>query len=150
MATLAVSALAACSPPGPAAPPGTTTTPATTQTTTSRPAATSSPTTTKPSPTVAALPDEGRNFASCKDGHCRVHVRPGDRIALGGALGATTIAITAISPAEVSVKLERADGSRGTYTFFDPVKNGALMRGDKIVLAFPEITGSQAVMQVDV
>jgi hypothetical protein len=126
--------------------PAPTTTSATATTTT-----TTTTTTTEAQPTVAELPAEGRNLQSCSDGQCRVTVRPGDQIPIPPAAGGFSITVEAISPAEVSIKMDPGNGGMTSFTFFaNPTGATGLGNDDKFTVAFLDLADGQATMQIDV
>lgn len=99
---------------------------------------------------MADLPDNGRNFAACETGHCRVTVRPGDRVPVPISLGGTTLVIESIGPDSVTMQEEGTGGGNTTITFQDAASGSGMISGQKFSLAFVEIGNGQAVMQVDV
>ncbi|ADH66864.1 hypothetical protein [Nocardiopsis dassonvillei] len=102
-------------------------------------------------PTLADLPEEGRDLASCEDGQCRVTVQPGDRIPVPEEAGGTEIVIGSISGGEVTFQQNRSDGGSTTVTLKEAGQgSGMLADGNRFTLAFPEIGDGEAVMQVDV
>jgi hypothetical protein len=113
---------------------------------------TSSATSVTPTgPTLSELPPEGRNLQSCSDGQCRVTVRPGDLIPVPPATGGVSITIDAISPAEVSIKLDPGNGGMTTFTFFaNPAGATGLGDDDKFSVAFLDLAAGEATMQIDV
>lgn len=147
---LSLGALAACSSSAQQAGPASTTSVPPSAPSTSASASPSSPTTTSYS--LANLPDEGRNLASCEDGHCRITVKPGDRIPVPVSLGGTTIVIKSIEQGWVTVQQEGTGNPAGptTFTFYEAATGSGLISGQKLSLAFPRIDNGQAVMQVDV
>ncbi|WP_328609038.1 hypothetical protein OG943_07920 [Amycolatopsis sp. NBC_00345] len=123
-AVLLLGAAAACSPaPAPPSPNPTAPTPA------------SSSATPPPSPKPT---DDGRDFASCLDGHCQVHVTSGDKIQLDGVLGVQTITFVAITQ----------DGG-GAITHPNPTQEGMFDEGNRSRLTFPEVTYNNAVVRID-
>jgi hypothetical protein len=94
------------------------------------------------------LPLEGRNLKSCKDGHCRVIVRNGDRLTVPAAAGGTKLRIVSITPSGVKVEQSGYGGGTTTFTFFPPAPTG--LGSKKFVVAFLDLKAGQAVLQVDV
>lgn len=104
-----------------------------------------------PRPTVADLPSEGRDLQSCSDGHCRVTVQPGDQIPIPPSAGGVLITIEAISPAEVSIKMDPGDGGMTSFTFYaDPSGATGLGSDEKFTVAFLDLAAGTATMQIDV
>ncbi|WP_150253547.1 hypothetical protein [Nocardiopsis deserti] len=102
-------------------------------------------------PTLADLPEEGRDLASCEDGQCRVTVEPGDRIPVPEEAGGTEIVIGSITGGEATFQQNRSDGGTTTITLKEAGQgSGMLAEGNRFTLAFPEIGDGEAVMQVDV
>lgn len=144
-----------CSTPNEEAQPETTPTPTpiptVSPTPTPTPSATPTPTLppVPPTPKLAALPLEGRNLKSCKDGHCRVTVRTGDRIAVPVETGGTSLRIKSIKRTEITME-QRGYGGGGvtTFTFFAPGPTG--LGTTKLIVAFMDLKPGQAVMQIDI
>ncbi|MEV6818721.1 hypothetical protein AB0M72_08180 [Nocardiopsis dassonvillei] len=110
-----------------------------------------SPSASVGTPTLADLPEEGRDLASCEDGQCRVTVQPGDRVPVPEEAGGTEIVIGSISGGEVTFQQNRSDGGSTTVTLKEAGQgSGVLAGGNTFTLAFPEIGDGEAVMQVDV
>ncbi|MFD8494779.1 hypothetical protein [Amycolatopsis sp. NPDC059657] len=95
------------------------------------------------------MPDEGRNFGSCKDGKCRVHVKPGDRITTPVEVGGTTLRIKAIEPGSVTFEQTGFGGGTFTATVFDTGSGTGLGGGDRYSIGFFEISEGQAILQID-
>jgi hypothetical protein len=133
-AMLLLGAAVACSPaPAPSSPNPSTSAPA------------SSSTAPPPSPRPT---DDGRNFASCLDGHCQVHVTSGDKIQLNGVLGVETITFVSITHDEIDLGVITKDGG-GAITHPNPTQAGMFDEGNRSRLTFPEVTYNSAVVRID-
>jgi ABC-type Fe3+-hydroxamate transport system substrate-binding protein len=133
LAVLAVVTLTACS--------SSSDSPAVSGSQTAPPASVSSSSSASAKP---ALPNEGRNFASCKDGHCQVDVRAGDQIPLPAAMGTRTATIVSITGGTATVQL-----ASGTLITLNPGSTGSGLTTGDYEITFPTIEANRGVLQLD-